>query len=249
MMMRTTGTTTGNLATAVICRGRKGTGTKMVIVASNSMNVQNWLFEYLEPYQARNYAFYLLEREKDFIEYASNLDTVMVFVEDIFFGEKTIGKLDYYRKLNPKLQFVLFSASQLPLNVAASYLRWSNGAKVPSSYFSLRDREKEIKEALDTIFNKRQFIPSYLRESFDYYDQLSDIEPHLTHREIEIIRYLLAEKKRKEIASILVLSESTVRHHVSNIYDKFGIRNMIGVLKLAVSKGILSTDELLTFTV
>ena len=249
MMMRTTETTTGNLATAVICRGRKGTGTKMVIVASDSMNVQNWLFEYLEPYQTRNYAFYLLEREKDFIEYASNLDTVLVFVEDIFFGEKTIGKLDYYRKLNPKLQFVLFSASQLPLNIAASYLRWSNGAKVPSSYFSLRDREKEIKEALDTIFNKRQFIPSYLRESFDYYDQLSDIEPHLTHREIEIIRCVVGCMTAKETASALMLSVRTVQHHLSNIYYKFRIRNMVGVLKLALAKGIISVDDLLGFTV
>ena len=141
-----TGTTTGNLVTAVICRGRKGTGTKMVIVASNSMNVQNWLFEYLEPYQARNYAFYLLEREKDFIEYASNLDTVMVFVEDIFFGEKTIGKLDYYRKLNPKLQFVLFSASQLPLNVQQVICDGAMGLKYPAVIFRLGTERKKLRK-------------------------------------------------------------------------------------------------------
>ena len=239
----TTGTVTGNLASAVICRGRKGTGTKMVIAASNSRNVQNWLFEYLEPYQAKNYAFYVLEREKDFIEYAGNLDTVIAFVEDIFFGEKTLGKLEYYRKQYPKLQFALFSASQIPFNAAARYLRWSKG-----SYFSLRDREAEIQEAVGAVFNKRQYIPSYLKTSFDYYYHLPDKKPHLTHREIEIIRYLVTGKIRKEVAAVLVLSESTIRHHVSNIYDKFGIRNMIGVLRLAFSKGIISADDLTDYS-
>ena len=30
-----------------------------------------------------------------------------------------------------------------------------------------------------------------------------------------------------------------------NVYQKFGIRNMVGVLKLAVSKGILPLEEIM----
>jgi DNA-binding CsgD family transcriptional regulator len=44
-----------------------------------------------------------------------------------------------------------------------------------------------------------------------------------------------------------MLSRKTVRNHISNIYRKFGIRNMVGVLKLAVSKGILPVEELMGF--
>jgi len=46
-----------------------------------------------------------------------------------------------------------------------------------------------------------------------------------------------------------MLSHRTVRRHIHNIYSKFGIRNMVGVLRLAVSKEIISVDELEKYTV
>jgi len=249
MMIRTTETATGNLATAVICRGRKGTGTKMVIVASDNRSIQEWLYCYLEAYTSKGYVFYMIENESDFSEYAGKTDTVIAFVEDIFFGKKTLGKLDYYHKVYTKLRFVIFSASKPPLNLAASYLRWSNGC-----YLSLRDGDKEIKEVVDAVFGKRErtsgsTVPAYMKDFVNEYDHLPDIEPHLTHREIEIIRCILECMTAKETASALMLSVRTVQHHISNIYYKFRIRNMVGVLKLALSKGIISVDDLLAFTV
>ena len=74
----------------------------------------------------------------------------MAFVEDIFFGERKIGRLDYIRKQYPKLRLVLFSVSHSPLGVAARYVCWSLG-----SYLSLRDSEKEIRETVEAVFGKR----------------------------------------------------------------------------------------------
>ena len=240
----TTRTTTGNLASACVFRGRKGLGTKMIVVASDNRSVQEWLYRYLEAYTSKGYAFILVERETDFSEYAGKADTVMVFVEDVFFAEKTIGRLDYYRKQYPKLRIVLFSASIMPLDKAARFLCWSQG-----SYLSLRDSENDIKESVKAVFEKRKAIPSYLKDSVDGYLRLTEVEPHLTHREIEIIRYALEGNTAKEIAAVLLLSQRTVRNHISNIYEKFGIRNMVGVLRLAVSKGIISVDKLIIFPV
>jgi DNA-binding NarL/FixJ family response regulator len=239
-----TRTTTGSLVPACICRGRRGMGAKMVIVASDSRDVQDWIYRYLEPYGLKGYAFYLVESEDVFIEYAKKADTVMAFVEDIFFGEKTVGMLDKIRKQCPNLRLALFSASVLPLGVAVRYLYWSMG-----SYLSLRDSEREIREAVEAIFGKRQAVPSYLIGCLDEYGRLSDKKPHLTHREVEIVRCGGEGKTGKETASVLMLSEKTVRNHISNIYQKFGIRNMVGVLKLAVSKGILPVEELMSFKV
>ena len=119
---KTTGTATGNLVTACIRRGYRGLGAKIVIAASDNRSVQEWLYRYLEPYEAKGYGFYLVQREADFLECAGKADTVMAFVEDMFFGERTIGRLDYVRKQYPKLRPVLFSASRLPLGVAARYV-------------------------------------------------------------------------------------------------------------------------------
>ena len=244
-----TRTTTSNLVPACICRGRRGMGAKMVIVASDSRDVQDWLYRYLEPYGLKGYAFYLVESEDVFSEYVGKIDTAMAFVEDIFFGEKIVGMLGNIRKQYPKLKIALFSSSVLPLGMAARYLYWSKG-----SYLSLRDSEREIRESVEAIFGKRHgpheqaAVPSYLKGCLDEYGHLSDIKPHLTHREVEIVRCAGEGKTGKETASVLMLSEKTVRNHISNIYRKFEIRNMVGVLKLAVSKGILPVEELMGFT-
>ncbi len=236
-----TRTTTSNLVPACICKGRRGMGAKMVIVASDSRDVQDWVYRYLEPYGLRGYAFYLVESEDVFSEYVGKIDTVMAFVEDIFFGERTVGILGNIRKQYPKLKLALFSASVLPLGLAARYLYWSMG-----SYLSLRDSEKEIRDAVEAIFGKRQAVPSYLMGCLDEYGRLSDKKPYLTHREVEIVRFAGEGRTGKETASVLMLSEKTVRNHISNIYRKFGIRNMVGILKLAVSKGILPVEELMS---
>jgi len=241
---KTAGTTTGNLVTACIHRGCRGLGAKIVVVASDNRSVQEWVYRYLEPYEAKGYGFYLVERESDFLEYAGKSNTVTAFVEDIFFGERTIGRLDYIRKQYPKLRMALFSASHLPLGVAVRYVRWSMG-----SYLSLRDSEKEIRETVEAVFGRRRLVPPYLRDRVAEYGRLPDIDPHLTHREIEIVRCSLEGKTARETASVLMLSRSTVQNHKSSIYRKFGIRNMAGVLKLAVSKGILTVEELTAFEI
>jgi DNA-binding CsgD family transcriptional regulator len=46
---------------------------------------------------------------------------------------------------------------------------------------------------------------------------------------------------------VLMVSRRTVQNHICNIYRKFGIRNMVGVLKQAVSKGIFPVEELMVF--
>ena len=112
--------------------------------------------------------------------------------------------------------------------------------------------QKEIGECVEAVFERRQrtfgsTVPSYLRDSVEEYGRLPDIEPHLTHREIEIVRFAAEGMTVKETAFALMLSHRTVTGHLCNVYKKFGIHNMVGVLKLAVSKGILPVDEIMRY--
>jgi DNA-binding CsgD family transcriptional regulator len=76
------------------------------------------------------------------------------------------------------------------------------------------------------------------------YSRLPGIPPHLTVQEVEVCRYAAREKERKEISACLGISVRTVDNHLSSIRQKFGKYNMVGILKIAVSLGILSLDEL-----
>jgi DNA-binding CsgD family transcriptional regulator len=236
------GTENGNNGSACICMGKIRLGAKAVLVASDSRNVHEWIYRYLEPYEAKGYAFYRIENQARFFEYAGKADTVMAFIEDGFFGERAVGKLDYIRRQYPKLGLVLFSASYVPPDAAARYLCWSSG-----SYLSLRDGEGEIRESLEAVFDRRQSVPSYLRGRIEEYAHLTGIEPYLTKREIEIVRYAAEGKTAKETAAALMVSYRTVTSHLCNIYQKFGVRNVVGVLRLAVSKGILPMEEIMAY--
>ncbi len=46
-------------------------------------------------------------------------------------------------------------------------------------------------------------------------------------REVEVLRLVAAGKTDRDIAEELVIAESTVRRHVSNIYAKVGTNNRV----------------------
>ncbi len=58
----------------------------------------------------------------------------------------------------------------------------------------------------------------------------------LTKREKEIFDYLIMNMTTKEIASSLMISEKTVRNHISNVMQKLGVKGrasaVIELLKL-----------------
>ena len=46
----------------------------------------------------------------------------------------------------------------------------------------------------------------------------------LTTREKEVFDLLVANKTTKQIASLLYISEKTVRNHISNVIQKLGVK-------------------------
>jgi len=55
----------------------------------------------------------------------------------------------------------------------------------------------------------------------------SPLEHDLTERELEVLRLLAAGATNREIAETLVVSEGTVKNHVSNILSRLGLRDRI----------------------
>lgn len=52
----------------------------------------------------------------------------------------------------------------------------------------------------------------------------------LTKREKEIFKLLLTNKTTKEIATVLGISEKTVRNHISNTMQKLGVKGRAGAV-------------------
>jgi DNA-binding CsgD family transcriptional regulator len=183
-----------------------------IIVATSEKRVYDWLSDYLRPHEERRYALRHAGTEDDFDVLSGKQRMVMAFIEDCFFEARTLGKLNRIHKQHPKLRLIVFSVSAVSPGMIVRYISWSHG-----SYLSLRSGEKKIRESLETVFTGHRTIPQSLWDSVDEYSRLSESEPHLTRREIEIVRCIADGKTAGETAETLTVCEHTVTNHLGNV--------------------------------
>jgi two-component system nitrate/nitrite response regulator NarL len=65
----------------------------------------------------------------------------------------------------------------------------------------------------------------------------------LTNREREVITLVGEGIKTKQIAGRLFISETTVRHHLTSIFDKLGVADRVELLIYAYRNGLASPPK------
>lgn len=100
----------------------------------------------------------------------------------------------------------------------------------------------ELVQAIrDTYDNRPALGPEIARKlmrDIQYQDQGQLPEDSLTEREKEILQQIALGKTNQQIADDLVLSERTVRTHVTNILGKLGLSNRTQAVLYALREGI-----------
>jgi DNA-binding CsgD family transcriptional regulator len=64
----------------------------------------------------------------------------------------------------------------------------------------------------------------------------------LTPRELEIIAAVAAGCGNREIARQFSISEHTVKHHLTSVFDKLGVSTRLELALLAVARGLVDSD-------
>lgn len=64
----------------------------------------------------------------------------------------------------------------------------------------------------------------------------------LSPREKEILQLIAEEHTSVEIAEMLFISEKTVEKHRANLMEKLHVRNLAGVVRLAIKYGLIDKD-------
>lgn len=60
----------------------------------------------------------------------------------------------------------------------------------------------------------------------------------LTEREVEVLSWVIAGKLNKQIASILGITERTVKAHRANFMDKLGVTSVVALVRIADRAGL-----------
>lgn len=115
--------------------------------------------------------------------------------------------------------------------------------------FLLKDSSpEELVWAIRNVYEGHHFLDpeiaiKAIQEANRPLPQHSPAEEALTRREIEILRMVSRGLTNNEIADELVVSERTVRTHISNVLGKLHLANRTQAALYALRQGIASLDE------
>jgi len=99
------------------------------------------------------------------------------------------------------------------------------------------DRE-ELTQAIRKAAAGRRHIPAEVAARLA--DRRS--RAHLSARELDVLRLLVGGKRNREIASVLDITEGTVKLHVSSILGKLGVVDRTEAVTVALQRGIVQLD-------
>jgi DNA-binding NarL/FixJ family response regulator len=111
----------------------------------------------------------------------------------------------------------------------------------------------QLQEAINTIINSKVYLPPEAATVFflafnNYVSNFSKIENleiypknnyHLTHREKEVLKYLIQGLSNDEIAQKLFVTIATVKAHLSSIFSKFCVKNRTQAIVMALQENIV----------
>ncbi len=102
-------------------------------------------------------------------------------------------------------------------------------AVVSGEYWVGRERVSNLVRYLQTIKTPSQ-VEASPRQKFG-----------LTKRELQVIAAIVSGDTNKDIAQRYSLSEDTVKHHLTNIFDKCGLSNRLELALFAVNHRLVDT--------
>ena len=115
-----------------------------------------------------------------------------------------------------------------------------------AGYVVKRSAAKEVVEAIRAVHAGQRYLSPRVADVVleDYSDGKQD-DPltRLSAREREVLQLLAEGRTGAQIAERLSLSQKTVETYRARLVEKLGIRDLAGLVRFAIQKGLVSLDE------
>ena len=144
-------------------------------------------------------------------------------------------------KINPNTQVLVLTASDEKEEHVRAFRLGAKGVILKDS------ARQTLMQAIRTVCRGEMWMDP--RMSSALVDELSHLggdgdvtslrhENGLTERELEIVRLVASGYKNKEVGTSLSISERTVKTHLTNIFQKLGVRDRVGLVMYALKHGL-----------
>lgn len=174
-----------------------------------------------------------------FEEFAGNNSLPDLLLLDIHLpNEDGLAACKQLHKNYPVLKIVMLTSLSEPAIVKSALKSGASG-------FLLKNMQKdELLDCLNKVLNSETYIHQeieklLLQNSIGIKQETTYI-PKLSRREQEVLDLIAQEFTSQEIADKLFVSVNTVETHRASLLSKFGARNIAGLMKAAVEKGLIS---------
>jgi len=143
---------------------------------------------------------------------SKHLNKKAVFISFVVFGNLAVWTIEQFMDS----EFEFLATSYMLSEYALLFLYWI---------------EEEYVNTINKLINSNKF---------EYQDYLLKVANQniLTSRELDVLRYMLERKKRKEIAELLNVSENTIKTHTRHIFEKLDIESRDELFEIATKSNI-----------
>jgi DNA-binding NarL/FixJ family response regulator len=137
-----------------------------------------------------------------------------------------------YRKQFPALKIVILSGVEQGQVIKTAI---KNGA---NAYLLKQGDPSELSHAIECVQAGQDYLPTELAKLAINPAHNAQYLPQLSRREREILTLIVQEQTTKEIAEKLFISIDTVETHRANLIQKLQVKNVAGLVRVALEKGL-----------
>ena len=149
-------------------------------------------------------------------------------------GVETLERL---QQTNSQVQAIVFTAFDTDERILGAVQAGAQG------YLLKGVPRQELFKAIRVVYGGgsllQPVVASKLLRQVSHQNQPPAQVESLTPRELEVLRFLGQGLQNKEIAAELVISERTVKFHVSSIMGKLGAGNRTEAVSIAAQQGLI----------
>ena len=175
------------------------------------------------------------------VHLAAHLNPDVVLIDIEMPGLDGVEALRQIRATRPEARVIVFTAFDTDERIVAAVQAGAQG------YLLKGAPRDELFKAIRVVSAGGSLLqPVVASKLLNHVRSRADDEPEpesLTDRETEVLKLLAQGKSNKDIAGQLVISERTVKFHVSSIMGKLGASNRTEAVMIAVARGLVKLSR------